>query len=104
MCKKHVNELHELPEDFKKQFLFEMSLVAEAIFKAFKPKKLNYELLGNADPHLHWHIFPRHKDDIEPTKPIWYIEKNVRNNEKTRPSEEELKKLKTKLLKAFKSV
>jgi diadenosine tetraphosphate (Ap4A) HIT family hydrolase len=48
-----------------------MSLVAEAVFRAFTPRKLNYELLGNAVPHLHWHLFPRHSDDPHPRGPVW---------------------------------
>src|SRR5436309_342676 len=60
LCKQHVNELHELDEEFKMKFLKEMSGVAEAVFKAVHPDKLNLESLGNAEPHLHWHIFPRY--------------------------------------------
>jgi diadenosine tetraphosphate (Ap4A) HIT family hydrolase len=41
------------------------------VFKAFAPRKLNYELLGNAAPHLHWHLFPRHADDPRPIGPVW---------------------------------
>ena len=46
LSKIHVQELHELPTELKMQFLLEMSIVGEAVFKAFKPAKLNYELLG----------------------------------------------------------
>ncbi len=94
LCKEHVFELHELETNFKKQFLEEMSIVAEAVYCAFKPKKLNYELLGNGDPHLHWHIFPRHSDDLLPNKPIWQIDKDLRSAENQKPSPEELEKLK----------
>ena len=31
--------------------------------QASRPHKLNYELLGNQVPHLHWHLFPRSPDD-----------------------------------------
>ena len=48
LCKKCVSELHELPPDYRCKFLFEMSLVSEAVFNAFHPLKLNCELLGNA--------------------------------------------------------
>jgi|SRR5215204_5626808 len=39
--------------------------------KAFQPRKLNYELLGNGAPHLHWHLFPRHANDSRPWGPVW---------------------------------
>jgi hypothetical protein len=32
---------------------------------------MNYELLGNTDPHLHWHIVPRYKTDPRWGQPIW---------------------------------
>jgi diadenosine tetraphosphate (Ap4A) HIT family hydrolase len=98
LCKKHVNELHRLDPDFKKEFLNEMSCVAEAVFKTFKPQKLNYELLGNAEPHLHWHIFPRHKNDPLPNKPIWTIDENIRCNEKTKPKLNKIIRLKEMIL------
>ena len=32
---------------------------------------MNYELLGNTVPHLHWHVVPRHDWDLNPKRPIW---------------------------------
>ena len=99
LCKEHKTELHELEENFRLMFLKEMSLVAEAeaVYKAFAPQKLNYELLGNGDPHLHWHIFPRYKNDPMPNKPVWQLEKSIRVAESTRPTKNELAELKEKL-------
>jgi diadenosine tetraphosphate (Ap4A) HIT family hydrolase len=34
------------------------------------PVKLNYDVLGNAVPHLHTHIVPRHADDPRPGWPF----------------------------------
>ena len=99
LCKKHAAELHELTPEFKSRFLLEMSKVAEAIYKAFNPKKLNYELLGNTDCHLHWHIFPRYKSDKSPKQPIWTIPSSIRNAKKYKPTEEEIEQLKKKILK-----
>ena len=33
--------------------------------------KMNYELLGNAMPHLHWHLVPRYVTDPMWGRPIW---------------------------------
>lgn len=52
----------EIPE--RNKFLEEMSIVAEAVSNAFGAEKMNYELLGNGEAHLHWHLFPRRKGDI----------------------------------------
>lgn len=97
LCKNHVTELHELPSDLRKKYLEEMSLVAEAVYIAFSPAKLNYELLGNTDEHCHWHIFPRYSNDSGLTHPIWVVDKNIRCAENTEPKEGELEELKTRL-------
>ena len=66
-----VPELHDLSPEVRSRFLDEMALVAEAVFRAFAPRKLNEELLGNSVAHLHWHIFPRYADDPNPQWPVW---------------------------------
>ena len=71
LCKQCVPELHQLRPGQRDEFLREMSLVAEAVFRAFEPAKLNYELLGNTVPHLHWHLIPRYLDDPKPKVPVW---------------------------------
>jgi diadenosine tetraphosphate (Ap4A) HIT family hydrolase len=48
-----------------------MSRVAAALAKALNPDKMNYELLGNGMPHLHWHLVPRYKTDPMWGRPIW---------------------------------
>lgn len=98
LSKEHKKELHELPQVVRQRFLYEMSLVAEAVYRAFKPQKLNYELLGNAHEHMHWHLFPRYEDDLNPAAPIWVIDKGVRDAEDARPSVDELDRLKRALL------
>lgn len=99
LCKNHKRELHELESEFRKDFLWEMSEVSSAVFRAFQPQKLNYELLGNTDEHMHWHLFPRYKTDLEPKKPVWSIDKSLRYAESARPTDAEIKDLKTTLCK-----
>lgn len=72
LFKNHVQELHELDNKTRTMFLTEMSQVAKAVYKSFSPDKLNYELLGNSHPHMHWHIFPRYKNDPNFNKPVWF--------------------------------
>ena len=71
LAKRCVPELHELLPGERTRFLEEMALVAEAVFRACAPRKLNYELLGNSVSHLHWHLFPRYADDLNPRLPVW---------------------------------
>lgn len=102
LCKQHKAELHQLDSGFRIKFLEEMGKVAEAVYIAFRPKKLNYELLGNTDSHLHWHIFPRYGTDPCPNTAVWCVRKSARCSEKTRPSDKELLELKKRLLSALK--
>lgn len=67
----HAEELHHLAAAERQAFLEEMTLLARAIATTFQPRKMNYELLGNQVPHLHWHLFPRRADDPEILKPVW---------------------------------
>lgn len=96
--KRHVSELHELPLQEKERFLIEMSLVAESVYRCFRPRKLNYECLGNAEPHLHWHLFPRHEDDPSPGTSSWKVDRALRYSEAHRPTPAELQAMKTQLL------
>jgi len=99
LCKEHKRELHELEPGFRKKFLWEMSEVASAVFRAFHPRKLNYELLGNSDGHMHWHLFPRYENDREPRKPVWSIDKSIRCAESARPTDAEIKDIQDALCK-----
>ena len=71
VSRRHASELSQLPSGERAAFLEEMCLLARAIELAYRPHKLNYELLGNQVPHLHWHIFPRAKDDPNRLQPVW---------------------------------
>lgn len=99
LCKTHTDELHKLKPNFRKKFLEEMALVAEAVYRAFNPRKLNYELLGNTDSHLHWHLFPRYNSDPDPKRAVWVVDRSIRCTDETRPGKKDLSKLKSKLLK-----
>jgi len=92
-CKEHGPELHNLEHDFKVKFLEEMSLVAEAVFNVFKPDKMNYELLGNGCPHIHWHLYPRVKGDTPIKSSVYQLPNSVLFDESTRPNEEQRKEL-----------
>lgn len=70
ISREHASELYHLGAA-REAYLSEMSLLAEAIEACFQPHKLNYELLGNIVPHMHWHIFARYADDAERLKPVW---------------------------------
>ena len=103
LCKEHKTELFQLDYSKKMKFLEEMSVVAEAVSKTFKADKINYELLGNGDTHLHWHLFPRKAGDIENygnngKGPVWWYPMEKMYDDSNRPSHKELEEMKSKLL------
>ena len=99
ICKECQPELHMLEPEFRKKFLEEMSLVAEAAYLAFKPEKMNYELLGvGNNVHMHWHFFPRRSGDTPLVGPVWKLDKTEMYADEYRPTSEELEELKAALL------
>ncbi|KXU15340.1 Hit Family Protein [Streptococcus oralis] len=78
LAKEHVTELHHMETYVKLRFLEEISLVQEAVAKTFKAEKMNIELLGNGDAHVHWHLFPRRLGDmrghgLNGRGPVWWV-------------------------------
>lgn len=103
LYKEHKTELFQLDHAVKLKFLEEMSLVAEAVSNAFGAEKMNYELLGNGDSHLHWHLFPRASGDLENygnhgKGPVWWYPMEKMYSDNNRPTPAELEELKRKLL------
>lgn len=105
LCKQHQTELFDLERDFKLKFLEEMSMVTEAVAHAFGAEKMNCELLGNGDAHLHWHLFPRRSGDLEGSEcgkkagPVWWYPIEKMYSPEARPSNEELDQMKAALSK-----
>lgn len=98
LCKVCATELHFLESTFRKKFLEEMSLVAEAAYNAFKPDKMNYELLGQGQGvHMHWHLFPRRAGDTPNPGPVWQLGKEELYAEQYLPSDAELHEMKRQL-------
>lgn len=105
LYKSHGNktELFHLAPAERTRFLEEMTVVAQAVSTAFGAEKMNYELLGMGDAHLHWHLFPRVAGDMgtcgnNGKGPVWWypMEKMYCGDE--RPTERELSDMKQSLL------
>jgi diadenosine tetraphosphate (Ap4A) HIT family hydrolase len=104
VAKRCVAELHLLPPNERTDFLHEMAQVAEAVFRAFSPRKLNYELLGNSVSHLHWHLLPRYADDPNPQWPVWNNEAFTQTSRQTPVDSERLASLRSQLQRALTNV
>ena len=105
LYKRHgeITELFHLEPDERAKFMEEMALVAEAVSRAFGAEKMNYELLGMGDAHLHWHLFPRRGGDILQygncgKGPVWWYPMEKMYADGNRPDEATLFDMKQKLL------
>ena len=102
LCKEHKTELFQLDHSTKMKYLEEMAVVAEAAANAFCAKKMHYELLGNGDTHLHWHLFPRISGDLENygnsgRGPVWWYPAEKMYCDSNRPTAAELQRMKARL-------
>lgn len=66
----HAAEPTELTVEQAAGFWTEVLQAGRAVEAAFRPVKMNYQLLGNALPHLHAHLIPRYLDDPAPGRPL----------------------------------
>ena len=73
VLKRHATELWQLEAVERAQLIEEVARVARAVSRAFGAAKMNYELLGNAIAHVHWHLVPRRGDDPSPKMPVWTV-------------------------------
>jgi diadenosine tetraphosphate (Ap4A) HIT family hydrolase len=71
LAKRHVNEIHLMPRGEAHELLDELLAVGKALNAVVHPHKLNYECLGNQEPHVHWHVLPRSADDPMRLAPVW---------------------------------
>jgi len=55
-----VPDINALDADARRQYLYDMTIIGDALLKETDSYRINYEILGNTDPALHTHIFPRY--------------------------------------------
>lgn len=67
---RHAVEPFDLPAEASRAFFDDVLATAAAVQQACAPVKVNYEILGNAVPHLHCHVVPRYADDGAPARPL----------------------------------
>ncbi len=71
---RHATELFHLAPTERIQLMEEVNLVAKTLGQVYEARKINYELLGNQLPHIHWHIIPRLANDPAPLEPVWRVQ------------------------------
>jgi len=74
-----VPSLNDLDAEARTQFLLDMAQIGDAVLQATGAIRMNYEILGNSEPELHCHIFPRYSSEPEEKRrmPAWFYDWNT---------------------------
>jgi len=67
---RHEEDLTTLTDRERDAFFDDMIYVAEVLKRILQPDVVNYQMLGNWIPHLHWHIYPRFRSDPDFGNPM----------------------------------
>jgi diadenosine tetraphosphate (Ap4A) HIT family hydrolase len=73
VLKRHATELFDLEALERAAVLDEVAEAGRALFAAFAAIKINYALLGNVVPHIHWHVIPRLASEPQLRDPVWAV-------------------------------
>ncbi len=74
VLKRHATELFDLTREERSGLIEEVTEVARTLTVVFDAVKINYELLGNQLPHIHWHLIPRLADDPATREAVWTVQ------------------------------
>lgn len=70
--KEHYEDIATMPAHMAHAFLDDMRVAGLAIQTATGADRINYAILGNAEPHVHAHLIPRKRaGDPVPNKAPW---------------------------------
>ncbi len=57
---KHVNDLNELSDEERNNFMADVAQTTRAMQKVFNPEKINYGAFSDTLCHLHFHLVPKY--------------------------------------------
>ncbi len=71
-----VPSLNDLSGQARGQFMQDMVRIGDALLEVTDSFRINYEILGNSEPELHAHIFPRYmsEDPERRRMPAWFYD------------------------------
>ncbi|MDR2862727.1 MAG: hypothetical protein LBV54_02445 [Puniceicoccales bacterium] len=71
-----VPDLNALTEEKRLTFLSDMAIIGDVLLSVTQASRINYEILGNSEPELHAHIFPRYAEEPEEKRrmPVWFYD------------------------------
>lgn len=58
----HVNDLNELTDEERNDFMADVARATRAMQQAFQPEKINYGAYSDKLSHLHFHLAPKYVD------------------------------------------
>ena len=67
----HVAEFSELSPDERTDCMNAVVMVEKVLREQLRPAKVNLAALGNAVPHLHWHVIARFNWDSHFPASVW---------------------------------
>ncbi len=75
-----VSDLNALDEGQRSRFLLDMTILGDALLEVTGAYRINYEILGNSEPALHVHVFPRYMSEPEELRqgPAWRYDREFR--------------------------
>ncbi|HCT05762.1 HIT family protein [Pseudomonas sp. P7548] len=71
-----VASLNDLDPEARAVYLLDMARLGDAVLQATGALRMNYEILGNSEPELHCHLFPRYADEPDDKRkmPVWFYD------------------------------
>jgi diadenosine tetraphosphate (Ap4A) HIT family hydrolase len=71
-----VPSLNDLDDARRAEFLRDMARLGDAMLEVTAAERINYEILGNAQPELHAHLFPRYATEPPELRklPAWFYD------------------------------
>ena len=78
----HVAEFSDLSPDERISCMNAVTVVEQTLRQELQPIKINLAALGNAVPHLHWHVIARFEWDSHFPASIWAVPQRAPSLEK----------------------
>ena len=94
---RHVREMTDLTPNERTRLMDAVFATETALREVLAPHKINLASLGNAVPHLHWHVIPRYRDDRYFPNSIWAEPRRIAGD-RALPDSDRLARTLTRLL------
>jgi diadenosine tetraphosphate (Ap4A) HIT family hydrolase len=71
-----VSGLNDLQGEARLKYLSDMATIGDAVMAVTGAYRINYEILGNVEPELHAHVFPRFTSEPDERRraAVWYYD------------------------------